>query len=206
MFSFAETLNVAGNQLTGKVPNISNMIHLVNLHLQENGFTGTVPEAIQQLQSIQVLFLSSNQFSGVIPAGLHRLSRTLRGLYLSDNRFDGAVPDELCMLEQIEALFLDTNSLTGPIPECFGDLTNLQQLYLFQNALSGTIPDSLQELRHLIGLGLESNNLEGQVPEEVCGLVGDSSLDIWADCSDSNPTGSLLCPCCTVCCPSSECV
>lgn len=47
-----ESLNVGNNNLDGKLPNISNLFRLEALHLQENEFTGTIPESIQQLQSI----------------------------------------------------------------------------------------------------------------------------------------------------------
>jgi hypothetical protein len=46
------TLDAASNQLTGTAPSISNMVNLKNLHLYENGFTGTIPESILQLQSV----------------------------------------------------------------------------------------------------------------------------------------------------------
>jgi hypothetical protein len=149
------------------------MVRLENLQMQENSFHGTIPEAIQQLQSIgkygykrayrliieqhahltfhcpEVLFLSSNQFSGQIPSNIGRLSRTLRGLYLSDNQFMGTIPLELCAFGAMEALFLDTNNIVGPIPECFGELTELRQLYLFQNQLTGSVPPELEELSNL---------------------------------------------------------
>jgi hypothetical protein len=99
------------------------LFRLETLHLQENVFTGTIPESVQQLQSIgkiyngvlsafsihpakthylfssdvaEILFMSSNKFSGSIPPGFKRLSRTLRGLYLSDNEFQGLIPTDLC--------------------------------------------------------------------------------------------------------------
>lgn len=90
--------------------------------MHENAFTGTIPEAIQQLQNIgkcgsaihslawirlltgilltsfntEILFLSSNQFTGTIPEGIERLSRTLHGLYLSDNKLEGTIPMSFC--------------------------------------------------------------------------------------------------------------
>jgi LRR receptor-like serine/threonine-protein kinase FLS2 len=143
----------------------------------------------------------------------------------------GTIPRELCDFSAMEALFLDTNNLNGPIPECFGELTELRQLYLFQNQLTGSVPPELEELSNLsksiealaasnfsvvcnfslsllnsciaAGLGLEQNKLTGEVPDGVCLLAEDSSFDLWADCTGTEP---LLCSCCTVCCPSSECI
>ena len=104
---------------------------------------------LQTFHSPEVLFLSSNQFTGQIPTSIGRLSRTLRGLYLSDNQFLGTIPRQLCAFSAMEALFLDTNQLIGPIPECFGELTELRQLYLFQNELTGSVPPELEELSNL---------------------------------------------------------
>jgi len=190
-------LNLSRNKFNGTLPNIANMDGLVSLQLQNNELTGAIPESIQQLQSIEILFLSSNNFVGSIPLGFNRLERTLKGLYLSDNDLEGTIPHQLCELSGLEALFVDSNQLNGNIPVCLGENQELKQLYLFQNDLSGTVPSSLQDLRYLIGLGLEDNDLTGSVPDEVCGLAG---LNIWADCDE------LACSCCNVCCPSGDCV
>jgi Leucine-rich repeat (LRR) protein len=72
------------------------MTKLINLHVFENKFTGSIPTWIDQLPSLEVLFLSSNSFNGTIPSSLGNLSPTLRGLYLSDNKFQGQIPDEVC--------------------------------------------------------------------------------------------------------------
>lgn len=183
----------------------------MNFMLFENEFSGTIPETIQHLQSLEVLFLSSNLLTGHIPAGIHHLGGTLRGLYLSDNQIEGSIPMHLCAFDALEALFLDTNQLTGKIPSCMGELVQLQQLYLFQNQLTGTIPSNLEELEQLSGLGLEQNNLVGAMPDNVCQLMDDFVLeDVWADCGiDQSSSGSdpppLSCSCCSVCCPSDQC-
>mmetsp|Transcript_45461 Transcript_45461/g.110111 ORF Transcript_45461/g.110111 Transcript_45461/m.110111 type:complete len:665 (-) Transcript_45461:74-2068(-) len=194
------SLNLSRNNFSGPIPNIANMDNLVSLQLQNNELTGTIPESVQQLQSIEILFLSSNDFVGTIPMGFNRLQRTLKGLYLSDNGLDGAIPDQLCQLSSLEALFIDSNQLTGTIPVCLGEVKDLKQLYLFQNDLNGSVPSSLQDLRYLIGLGLEDNDLTGSMPDEVCDLASTVGLDIWADCDE------ITCSCCNVCCPSGDCI
>ena len=120
----AESLNVASNQFSGTIPNISNMVKLINLHLFENKFTGEIPHEIYKLQSLEILFLSSNKFSGAIPASLQVLSATLRGLYLSDNNFDGTIPDDLCSFGALGTLLALRKSLeylgnfAGRLDEC----------------------------------------------------------------------------------------
>jgi len=102
---------------------------------------------ILRIFSSEVLFLSSNKLTGVIPSFAG--STRLRGLYLSDNQIGQAIPSTLCDLTNLEALFLDQNALIGAIPSCFGDLTKLRQLYLFKNLLIGSLPPELGSLSYL---------------------------------------------------------
>jgi Leucine-rich repeat (LRR) protein len=159
------------------------------------------------------LFLSENQFTGPIPAvignpfqknGLPTLS-PIKALYLSRNKLDGTIPSEICLFANLEALFLDENLLSGNIPPCIGDLEKLQQFIAFNNKLTGEVPSELGVLRNLTDIGIEQNSIVGDVPEEVCDLQGgNNTLTFWADCGGKSP--ELSCLCCSVCCPSSECV
>lgn len=102
---------------------------------------------------------------------------------------------------------MDDNQLTGSIPPCIGNLVELRQFYAFQNELTGSIPVELSALRELRGLGLESNALFGEVTNEMCELVSsqtDNGFDFWTDCGGTEP--EISCPCCSVCCPSEQCV
>lgn len=59
-----------GNNLTGQFPDISNLINLKILHLENNKFTGALPSYLASLPSLQELYIQNNSFSGEIPAGL----------------------------------------------------------------------------------------------------------------------------------------
>jgi Leucine-rich repeat (LRR) protein len=52
LLSNMRSLNLGENKFSGAFPNISNMVKLENLQIHSNKFTGTIPESIQQLQSI----------------------------------------------------------------------------------------------------------------------------------------------------------
>lgn len=95
---------------------------------------------------LEILFLSSNEFSGPIPTVG---STSIRGWYMSENRFTGTIPTELCAQSHLEAFFADENQLSGTIPTCVGDLQSIKQLYVFKNHLSGTVPRELSRLQHL---------------------------------------------------------
>jgi Leucine-rich repeat (LRR) protein len=130
----------------------------------------------------------------------------MRGLYLSDNKLSGTITQSICTLTSLEAIFLDENQLEGGIPECIGNLSKLQQLHLFNNKLSGEIPiDAMTTLRELDSLGLENNSgLQGDIPEDFCDKSS-TPIEIWADCG-GGASAAVSCPCCSVCCPSDECI
>jgi len=74
----------------------------------------------------EVVFLSSNNFSGPLPGAklsARANSKRLHGLYLSDNHFTGIIPEQLCGFANLKALFLDGNDqLVGSFPPCLSQL------------------------------------------------------------------------------------
>ena len=169
-------------------------------------------------------------FTGPIPASIGQLNESLRGLYLSGNKLDGRIPESICGYVNLEALFLDENEISGTLPACLGDLTSLKQFYAFDNNLTGTVPAELSSLRRLskstrlvhfknamnsshqphcnnflnfilADIGIERNGITGVIASEFCDAV--SPVEFWSDCGGNAP--ALVCSCCTVCCPSSDC-
>ncbi|TKY59846.1 LRR receptor serine/threonine-protein kinase [Spatholobus suberectus] len=59
-----------GNLLTGPFPDMSKLINLKIVHLENNKLTGRLPSYLGSLPSLQALFIQNNSFSGEIPAGL----------------------------------------------------------------------------------------------------------------------------------------
>uniref|UniRef100_A0A2N9IAH2 Protein kinase domain-containing protein n=1 Tax=Fagus sylvatica TaxID=28930 RepID=A0A2N9IAH2_FAGSY len=59
-----------GNSLTGPLPDISNLINLKILHLENNKLTGSLPSYLGSLPSLQELYIQNNSFTGEIPSGL----------------------------------------------------------------------------------------------------------------------------------------
>lgn len=59
-------LNLARNQLNGSIlsTNWSSLLNLVSLDLAGNSFSGTVPPTLFQSQSLRVIYLQQNQFTG----------------------------------------------------------------------------------------------------------------------------------------------
>ncbi|XAR53196.1 Non-specific serine/threonine protein kinase [Bertholletia excelsa] len=106
-------LSFKGNSIDGQIPNLSGLVNLKSLFLNDNNFSGNFPTSLSLLHRLKVVVLSGNQISGPIPDSLLKLRR-LYVLYLQDNRLSGPIPS----LNQTSLRFLNisNNQLSGEIP------------------------------------------------------------------------------------------
>ena len=155
--------------------------NVIELILNENNLTGTIPDLIGDLTNLQRLYLNDNQLSGSIPPVLGNLNN-LQDLHLGDNQLTGSIPPVLGNLNNLQILYLRLNQLSGSIPPELGNLNNLQILSLRLNQLSGSIPPELGNLNNLQNLYLDGNQLEASIPTELqnlTNLTNDSSDFRW---------------------------
>ena len=150
---------------------------VTELDLEDNNLTGTLPSAIGDLTSLEVLWLSINSLSGAIPTEIGNLTR-LETLELGDN-LTGAIPTEIGNLTRLEELSLGSN-LTGAIPAEIGNLTNLRWLSLGGN-LTGAIPTEIGNLTRLEELWLPDNSLTGSIPAEIGNLISLTNLQLHSN-------------------------
>ena len=73
---------------------ISQLINLEKLFLQNNYLTGDLPDFLWELKNLKVLNLSNNQFSCQIPGEIHVL-QLLEELWISNNNIYGDVPHQI---------------------------------------------------------------------------------------------------------------
>ncbi|XP_058098038.1 inactive leucine-rich repeat receptor-like serine/threonine-protein kinase At1g60630 [Magnolia sinica] len=106
-------LSFKGNSISGSIPNLSGLINLKSLFLNDNRLSGGFPSSISSLHRLKVIVLSGNQVSGEIPASLIRVRR-LYVLQLQDNRLTGSIP----ALNQTSLRYFNVsgNRLSGEIP------------------------------------------------------------------------------------------
>ncbi|CAN1278018.1 Receptor-like protein EIX1 [Linum perenne] len=137
---------------------------VISLQLHNSSLGGEIRPSLLQLESLQHLDLSFNDFSARFPSWLANLTR-LSHLDLSSNRLVGKLPDWLGKLEALAELSLDNNLLQGPIPDSLGNLQNLTNLGISYNQLNGTLPDTFGKLSQLSFLDVSSNHLTGSISE-----------------------------------------
>ena len=95
---------------------------------------------------LEGLFLENNNFSGPIPDDIGSLSY-LRQLELDHNALTGTVPETLGLLSKLETLHLNDNALEGPLPSgLWANFTHMVSLFLSGNRFTPPLPASLEAL------------------------------------------------------------
>ncbi|XP_031098272.1 receptor-like protein 54 [Ipomoea triloba] len=213
-----ETLDLSQNLLEGKVPpSLINCTKLKVLNLGNNKISDTFPCWLNKLSNLHILVLHSNHFHGSISCpmlGVNNSWPSLQVIDLSSNNFSGHLPTDLFLalkailvernelnskadylhftgdsriyyqdsiilslkgqtytIEKVLSIFtsidFSSNQFEGSIPESVGELKQLYLLNISHNALIGNIPPSLQNLKALEALDLSLNNLTGNIPVQL---------------------------------------
>ncbi|KAI9223045.1 hypothetical protein BC828DRAFT_376884 [Blastocladiella britannica] len=156
-------LSLSNNQLTGSIPDLTNLTRLTEVGLNNNQLTGRVPESLGKMTKLTGIWLDRNRLNGPIPDSLSQLPN-LEWLHLYNNQLNGSIPEGLGKLSNLFSLHLAGNELTGTIPESLSELKSLSVLVLSNNSLTGTIPKGLSKLSKLTELYLINNRLDGPIP------------------------------------------
>eukprot|EP00899_Mesostigma_viride_P022905 jgi/Mesvir1/379/Mv11274-RA.1 len=146
------------------------LTRLARLLLRNNRLKGnlTSPEfmdTLRGLSSLEILDLSSNQFTGNLSCQLNNTG--LRVLNLRTNHIVGSLPG--CVLDSFPSLLelqLGSNGLSGVLPASFRANSPLEVLELYNNPMEPgqRVPLSLGSLRRLLALDLRALRLRGTLP------------------------------------------
>lgn len=192
--NYITSINLAGNNLKGKIPAslgetiaVTRALSEADTRSEETEEATTRAEESQSiLGNLKSLDLSSNEISGSIPPEIGNLNG-LSNLNLSGNDISGAIPPEVGKLSGLSNLDLSGNKISGPIPPEMGNLKELQNLDLGSNNISGSIPPEIGNLTNLTNLDLGGNDLSGDIPTELGNLSNLESLNI----SDNKLSGDI---------------
>ncbi|TXG54856.1 hypothetical protein EZV62_020112 [Acer yangbiense] len=116
--SLVNSIDLSINNLSGKVPDLSNLSRLSTLNMSMNHLSGKIPESIGSLQRLETLDLCRNQLSGQIPISLTSLT-FLTHLNLSYNNLSGEIPST----NQFQTLN-DPSIYQGNLALCGSPLSN----------------------------------------------------------------------------------
>jgi tRNA A-37 threonylcarbamoyl transferase component Bud32 len=115
---------------------------MLSLRLQENKFSGGIPDCISQLSVLVELQLGGNVLGGHLPSSLGTLKKLSTALNLSSNELKGSIPSQLGDLVDLAILDLSVNNLSGGLAP-LGSLRSLYALNLSHNRFSGPVPQNL---------------------------------------------------------------
>ncbi|KAK4803962.1 hypothetical protein SAY86_003779 [Trapa natans] len=132
------------------------------LSLDGLSLSGRIGRGLEKLQSLKVLSLSRNNFTGTVLSPTLALPGTLQRLNLSNNGLSGQIPASLVNMNSITFLDLSGNSFTGALPDgFFSGCLSLRYVSLAGNMLEGTIPSTLSSCSLLNTLSLSGNRFTG---------------------------------------------
>ncbi|XP_059066554.1 receptor-like protein EIX2 [Cryptomeria japonica] len=158
-----------GQQLSGNVrPSLFNLEHLQHLDLSGNDFKGvSISPQLSKLRRVTFLNLSSAGFGGEVPLELGNMSSLhfldiSNNLYLNSSKFDVWVRN-LRSLEFLRMESVNLEMASEHWGEAVGGLVNLTHVDLSDCGLSGIIPDLLN-LTHLSHLHIPYGSFPFELP------------------------------------------
>ncbi|CAL4914145.1 unnamed protein product [Urochloa decumbens] len=155
-----EAFDASFNMLSGNIPQFNFVISLKVLRLQNNNFSGSIPEALFRETSMVLteLDLSCNQLTGPI----RRVTSTnLKYLNLSCNSLEGTLPITFGSCSVVD---LSGNMLSGNLSVARTWGNYLQMIDLSSNRLIGTWPNGTTQFLRLTSLRISNNLLTGELP------------------------------------------
>uniref|UniRef100_M4F711 Uncharacterized protein n=1 Tax=Brassica campestris TaxID=3711 RepID=M4F711_BRACM len=153
-------LDISSNAFKNPFPLLPKSITF--LSASDNQFSGEILKTICQLDSLETLVLSNNNFSGSIPRCFEKFNTKLTVLHLQNNSLSGEFPEESVSVGLI-SLDVGHNQLSGELPKSLMNCTGLEFLNVEENKFNDTFPFWLRLLPDLQFLVLRSNEFHGPI-------------------------------------------
>ena len=129
-------VNLQNNNFVGNIPqSMSSLIELKSLSIRKNLLSGTFPTILKKTNKLILLDLGENNFSGTIPTWAGERFLDMKVLILRSNRFSGHIPNKICDMSHLQVLDLSQNNLIGNIPTCFNSFKTMTQMNKSTTAL-----------------------------------------------------------------------
>ncbi|XP_059449480.1 receptor like protein 22-like [Corylus avellana] len=160
-WSKLSSLDLGNNSLQGSlpIPPPSTRIYRV----QRNFIREMSPLLICNQSSLEVLDLSYNNLSDMLPPCLGNFSSPLLVLQLRSNNFHGTIPKTWSKESGLKMIDLTENQLQGQVPRSMANCTMLEYLNVGNNQINDLFPFWLGTLSRLKVLVLRSNAFHGAI-------------------------------------------
>ena len=104
---------LSGELPPGALCNVSTS--LIDLRLNNNSFTGQIPDIGCTMQKLALFSLAQNNLTGYIYDSLGDRMPRLREIHLYENMLLSTIPDSLFRPENLTSVLLGNNALTGEL-------------------------------------------------------------------------------------------
>ncbi|KAJ0525083.1 putative protein kinase RLK-Pelle-LRR-VIII-1 family [Helianthus annuus] len=171
----------------GSKPGLDMLTHAKHFHFGDNGLSGNIPPGLfnSNMTLIHLLF-ENNELTGSIPNTLG-LVKSLEVVRLDRNGLSGNVPSNINNLINVTEMFLSNNRLTGVVPNLTG-MNLLNYLDLSNNSFDpSVVPSWFRTLRALTTVKMQSTNLGGELPVDLFSIPQLQNVDL----SDNRINGTL---------------
>ncbi|XP_031275757.1 receptor like protein 27-like [Pistacia vera] len=164
------TLDLRFNMLEGSLPIPAKSMYTLFYLASNNKFVGEISPLICSQSSLQVLDLSNNNLSGVLPQCLGNLSDSLVVLNLRNNSFHGHIPQTFTDECQLKSIDIGHNQLHGQVARSLANCKMLEFLDFENNHMYEIFPSWLGNLPELRVLSLSSNKFHGEIGDPAFGF------------------------------------
>lgn len=177
-FPSLTVLNLKQNLFNGSLPDsLSSLTNMRVLSLSRNRFTGSVPD-LSRLINLQVLELDDNGFGPNFP----RIGNKLVTCVLRNNKFRSSLPDNMSSYYQLERFDISENAFVGPFQLELFSLPTITYLNISSNKLSGMLFENLSCNSVLEAVDLSSNLLTGKLPKCLVSHSNDRTVLYGGNC------------------------
>jgi len=152
---------------SGTSPGLDELVNTKHFHFNKNQLSGTISAALfSSKMTLRHVIFDNNNFTGSIPNTMG-LVTSLEIIQLENNKLNGSIPTSITNLTSLYVLNLANNNLTGKIPDlsAFGQLNLLD--FSNNTFASSTAPTWFTTLTTLTSLAMENAGLIGNIPREV---------------------------------------
>ncbi|GAA0165962.1 hypothetical protein Leryth_019073 [Lithospermum erythrorhizon] len=162
--------------------------NVISIDLSSKSLSGTLPDDLNKLASLQTFLVQRNSLSGSMPSFANMTS--LKEIDMAFNSFDSVPKDFLLGLTSLQKVSLNnnTNLAAWELPTYIAESYNLQEFVVSACNVVGSMPDVFDKLPSLQSLRLSFNSLTGPLP---LSMANSGLQNLWLNNQEKGLSGPI---------------